>query len=159
MSINTSRLLRELASRFWSLFYGGCKPWTLRQVPTTFTFFILGGYKWSKGRQLQICITTYVSRKNCSDSRPWAIFAESPVVEQFDLTLLVSSAWRGSYSSDVMMLCLHLRALAKSGYTQHRLSPCFQCLSATLRHHSLPPLTSSYIHFVRKSLHRVLNLH
>jgi hypothetical protein len=73
-SINTSRLLRALPSRIWSFFYGGCKLWRLRQVPTTFTFFILRGFKASKGRQLQICKTTYVSRKNCSDSRPWSIF-------------------------------------------------------------------------------------
>jgi hypothetical protein len=76
------------------------------------------------------------------------------------LTLLVSSAWRGSSIPPTWWCCACIWGLwRKSGCTQHRLSPCFQCLSATLRHHSLLPLTSSYIHFVRKSLHRVLNLH
>jgi len=40
-------------------------------------------------------------------------FAESSVDEQFDVALLVSSAWHGSYSSNVMVLCLLLRAFGE----------------------------------------------
>ena len=142
MSINTSRLLRALPSRIWSFFYGGCKLWRLRQVPTTFTFFILRGYKASKGRQLQICKTTYVSRKNCSDSRPWSIFS-----------------WKlGWWAVRLYAACF--KRMARELFLQ-RDGAVPTCLSATytLRLHSLPPQTSSYIHFVRKSLHHVLNLH
>jgi hypothetical protein len=38
LSRPTHRLLRELASRFGSFFYGDCKLWTLRQVLANFIF-------------------------------------------------------------------------------------------------------------------------
>ena len=41
----------------------------------------------------------------------------------------------------------------KSECTQHRRSSWFPCLSPTLCHNSLPPLTLSFIHVVRKLLH------